>query len=58
MEQDPNNGNREFGPIFGIIIIVGLFVLGGIYFFFLQDPPVEEPLLEGEIEVPSEPGNF
>lgn len=58
MEQDPNNQNREFGPIIGAIIIVGLFVLGGIYFFFLQDPPAEEPLLEGAVEVPSESVNF
>lgn len=43
---DPNK-DQEFGPVVGAIIIVALFILGGLYFFLMQEerlnvPPVEE----------------
>jgi hypothetical protein len=36
MPEDPNNENREFGPIVGAVIIVVLLIIGGIYFLLMQ----------------------
>lgn len=46
MEQGPNNQRQEFGPIVGTIIIVGLLVAGGVYFFFKQEPRELPPLFQ------------
>ena len=37
----PNNAPQEFGPVVGAIIIVGLFVVGGVYFFVMQEQKIK-----------------
>lgn len=57
MEHDPNNQKKEFGPLVGAIIIVGLFIIGGIYFFLVQEPRTNEQL-EDSTELPEAPADF
>ena len=49
-EGAPNNGRQEFGPIVGAILIVGLLVIGGLYFLSIQG----QKLNEGDIPSPPE----
>ena len=39
----PNNSPREFGPVVGAVIIVGLLVVGGLYFFLMQEQKLNTP---------------
>jgi uncharacterized protein YneF (UPF0154 family) len=42
---------QKFGPTLGIVIVVLVFVVGGIYFLFTQElkrPPVELPPINEE----------
>lgn len=44
--DSPNQAPQEFGPTVGAIIIVGLLIVGGIYFLLMQEQKlngVEEP---------------
>lgn len=38
----PNNEKQEFGPVVGAAIIVGLLVVGGVYFFLMQEQKLNE----------------
>lgn len=54
--DSPNNPGQELGPTVGAVIIVGLIIIGGFYFLFMQaqktnniDGPVPDvPLPQAE----------
>ena len=50
-EQAPNKQRQEFGPVVGAVIIVGLLILGGLYFLLMQ----EQKLNGGEGPAPDVP---
>ncbi len=49
--ETPNKQRQEFGPVVGAVIIVGLLVLGGLYFLLMQ----EEKLNGIETPAPDSP---
>ncbi|HXK31721.1 MAG TPA: hypothetical protein VJZ94_03265 [Candidatus Paceibacterota bacterium] len=45
--DSPNNPRQEFGPVVGAVIIVGLLIIGGVYFFLMQEQKLnatEDPM--------------
>jgi hypothetical protein len=46
MEDHPNTPNKEFGPIVGTIIIIGLLIAGGVYFFSKLESREVPPLFQ------------